>query len=223
MKVLLGVSGAMPAMNFQVLGKALLEAGHELQVVMTDDAYQYVNPHSTHDCFIIHFADRMAALNATPPIPVVDYNAWKQVKVWRDTDDSFKKGEQRKYLQLRDWADVLLVAPCSANVLAKFALGLSDDLLTRIFRSWIFDQMNPVVIAPAMDQFAWANPWTKLHFEALRQSPSFKVTEKSLSYPYKDAKVFVLDPKLSADADNDSEMTSNSQLVGLIRTFERRK
>ena len=204
MKVLLGVSGAMAAMQLPVLGKALLEAGHELQIVMTDDAYQFVNPHSTHDCFTIPFVERMAALSTTPPIPVVGYDVWKQVKIWRNDDARFDKRKPLLRVELRDWADVLLVAPCSASTLAKFALGLPDDLLTSIFYAWVFESWKPILLAPAMDQFAWSSRWTMEHLAFVSALGDKKC-------------VRVIDPKLSANGvDNDSEMTDIRRLVYLV-------
>ncbi|KAL5112184.1 putative phosphopantothenoylcysteine decarboxylase [Taenia crassiceps] len=68
--------------------------------------------------------------------------------------------------QLRDWADIFLIAPLSANTLAKIAAGLCDNLLTCIARAWYFAETTPNhprkigVFAPAMNTSMWENPLT---------------------------------------------------------------
>ena len=69
--------------------------------------------------------------------------------------------------QLRKWADVLVVAPLSANTLAKLAAGLSDNLLTCIARAWDFRGGKPVVVAPAMNTAMWEHPLTAAHLRVL--------------------------------------------------------
>ncbi|KAG2404420.1 Phosphopantothenoylcysteine decarboxylase [Vigna angularis] len=60
-----------------------------------------------------------------------------------------------------EWADVMVIAPLSANTLAKIAQGISDNTLTEIVRGW--DPNKPLYVAPAMDPVAWNNPLTKQH------------------------------------------------------------
>jgi phosphopantothenoylcysteine decarboxylase len=62
--------------------------------------------------------------------------------------------------QLRRWADVLLIAPLSANSLAKLAGGLCDNLLTCVARAWDFAGGKPLVVAPAMNTAMWEHPLT---------------------------------------------------------------
>ena len=69
------------------------------------------------------------------------------------------------HIELRKWADLLIVAPLDANTLAKFALGLSDNCLTCVFRAWDF--MKPVILAPAMNTFMWESPVTLRHLRQL--------------------------------------------------------
>ena len=63
--------------------------------------------------------------------------------------------------KLRRWADVLLIAPCDANTLAKLALGMCDNCLTCVYRAW--DRGKPIVLAPAMNTFMWEHPATARH------------------------------------------------------------
>ena len=70
------------------------------------------------------------------------------------------------HVDLREWADLLLIAPLGANTLAKLANGLCDDLLSCTARAWDLDK--PVVVAPAMNTAMWSHPMTAHHLAALR-------------------------------------------------------
>jgi phosphopantothenoylcysteine decarboxylase len=74
----------------------------------------------------------------------------------------FEVGEPVLHIELRKWADVLLLAPLDANTLAKAALGLCDNLLTCVYRAWDF--RKPVILAPAMNTMMWEHPVTARHF-----------------------------------------------------------
>lgn len=93
------------------------------------------------------------------------------VKVWHDHDEwTSRRGvaEAVLHVQLRRWADVLLIAPMSANTLAKMANGICDNLITSVFRAW--NTMTPVVVAPAMNTHMYTNPMTKKHLAMLKDS-----------------------------------------------------
>jgi phosphopantothenoylcysteine synthetase/decarboxylase len=84
---------------------------------------------------------------------------------WRDWK---KVGDPVLHIELRRWADILVIAPCSANTLAKLANGLCDDLLSCIVRAWDFkDPTKLLVIAPAMNTMMWESPFTQKHLETL--------------------------------------------------------
>jgi len=70
--------------------------------------------------------------------------------------------------QLSAWADLLLLAPLSANTLAKVALGVCDNLVTRVARGW--DAAKPLVAAPAMNTRMWEHCTTAAHLAALQHS-----------------------------------------------------
>jgi phosphopantothenoylcysteine decarboxylase len=76
------------------------------------------------------------------------------------------------HIELRKWADGLLVAPCSAHTLAKLAGGLADNLLTCAARAWEFGPggrvARPLLLAPAMNTAMWRHPATAAHLGALR-------------------------------------------------------
>ena len=62
------------------------------------------------------------------------------------------------HIELRRWADLLLIAPLDANTLGKLAAGLADNCLTCVWRAW--DPERPVVLAPAMNTLMWRHPLT---------------------------------------------------------------
>ncbi|POM63595.1 Phosphopantothenoylcysteine decarboxylase [Phytophthora palmivora] len=112
-----------------------------------------------------------------------DYNAqvWEQfdaatkledgegrIAVVRDEDEWEAwnvVGDSVRHIELKDWADVMLLAPMSANTLGKLANGLADNLLTCIARAWIMTK--PFVFAPAMNTDMWNHPITATHLRVL--------------------------------------------------------
>jgi phosphopantothenoylcysteine decarboxylase len=75
------------------------------------------------------------------------------------------------HIELRAWADALLIAPASAHTLAKLAGGLADNLLTCVARAWPFADgvvAKPLLIAPAMNDAMWAHPATAEHTAKLK-------------------------------------------------------
>lgn len=79
----------------------------------------------------------------------------------------YKKDDEVLHISLRQWADVFVIAPLSANSLAKMANGLCDNLLTSIFRAW--DRTKPIVLAPSMNTVMWESPFTKQHLDVLKK------------------------------------------------------
>jgi phosphopantothenoylcysteine decarboxylase len=102
---------------------------------------------------------------------VVTPNALKFGRIpeaYTDEDEWAWKGKSDKinHIALRDWADVLVIAPASANTLAKMANGLADNLVTSIFRAWDFDKK--CVVAVAMNSKMFEHPLTKSHIDIIR-------------------------------------------------------
>ncbi|ORY51314.1 flavo protein [Rhizoclosmatium globosum] len=100
----------------------------------------------------LHFFDR-----ATVPVPVLteddEWSAWT------------KRSDPVLHIDLRNWADIMVVAPLDANTLAKLAGGLCDNLLTCIL---------PCFMAPAMNTHMWNHPFTSKHLALVNQT-SYKV------------------------------------------------
>jgi phosphopantothenoylcysteine decarboxylase/phosphopantothenate--cysteine ligase len=126
-RVLLGVTGGIAAYKAVLLLRLLRERGAEVQVVMTPAATRFVGP------------DTFAALTG------------REVH-----SDVFEHTEEVLHVRLAREADVAVVAPATANLLAKLSLGLADDLLS----STLLEFRGPLVVAPAMHSGMWGHPAT---------------------------------------------------------------
>ena len=135
--VLLGVCGSIAAYKSAHLTRLLVKAGAKVQVVMTPDATNFITPLT------------LATLSGSPVL--VDYF----------NPDS---GEWNNHVHLALAADALVVAPASANTLAKFAQGLCDNLLCAVYLS----AKSPVFVAPAMDLDMWQHGSTRSNMDRLR-------------------------------------------------------
>ncbi|XP_009627629.1 probable phosphopantothenoylcysteine decarboxylase [Nicotiana tomentosiformis] len=98
----------------------------------------------------LHFIDKVLF-----PKDVVLYTDDDEWSTWK------KVGDGVLHIELRRWADIMVIAPLSANTLGKIAGGLCDNLLTCIVRAWDYDK--PLFVAPAMNTFMWNNPFTERH------------------------------------------------------------
>lgn len=98
------------------------------------------------------------------------------VGVWTDEDEwdgDYKIGDPILHIELRRWADVVLVAPCSANTLAKMAGGLCDNLATSLLRA--LDPSVPTYVFPAMNTLMYAHPLTAAHLRVVRETLGYEV------------------------------------------------
>ena len=83
-----------------------------------------------------------------------------------DEWDSWNKvGDPVLHIELRRWADILIVAPASANFIAKASSGIADNLLLSVVRAWDFEK--PILVAPAMNTMMWDHPVTQQSIERL--------------------------------------------------------
>ncbi len=135
--VLLGITGGIAAYKAADLCSKLVQAGAQVDVVMTDAAAKFVTPLT------------FAALSGRPA----------RVDMWTSPG-----GEPIPHVRMAAAADLVIVAPLSANTLAKLALGLADNLLT----ATLLATTAPWVLAPAMESHMWANPITQTHAATLR-------------------------------------------------------
>lgn len=105
-------------------------------------------------------------------------DGWPTQKIgemWTDEDEWFlagnkvweKKGDPVPHIDLRDSHSALVIAPLSANTLAKMATGICDNLLTSVYRAW--DRYRPVIVAPAMNTYMWEHPITLKQVALLKE------------------------------------------------------
>ncbi|KIK98774.1 hypothetical protein PAXRUDRAFT_823497 [Paxillus rubicundulus Ve08.2h10] len=97
-------------------------------------------------------------------------------RVWTDEDEwtgKYKIGDPILHIELRRWADIVLVAPCSANTLAKIAAGLCDNLVTSLLRA--LAPTTPTYIFPAMNTVMYEHPLTAEHLRVVREVVKYNV------------------------------------------------
>ena len=127
--IVLGVCGSIAAYKSALLVRLFVKAGANVQVVMTPDATNFITP---------------LTLSTLSKNPV--YHQYFEPET----------GEWNNHVELGLWADILVIAPASANTLAKMANGLCDNLLTAVYLS----AKCPVYFAPAMDLDMWKHETT---------------------------------------------------------------
>lgn len=135
--IVLGVCGSIAAYKSALLVRLLIHEGASVRVIMTPDATEFITPLT------------LATLSKQPVL--VDYF-------------DPKTGEWSNHVQIGLDADLLVIAPASANTLAKMANGLCDNLLTAVYLS----AKCPVYFAPAMDLDMWKHPATKRNISLLQ-------------------------------------------------------
>jgi len=143
MRITLGVCGGVAAYKSAELVRRLQQDGHALQVVMTRAAREFITPLS------------FAALSGQ--------------KVITDLFASASSGEANlesaiEHIAVAQRTDLLLVAPATADILAKFARGIADDFLTTLYLA----STAPVLVAPAMNANMWQHPATQENVATLR-------------------------------------------------------
>ncbi|PKP06731.1 MAG: bifunctional phosphopantothenoylcysteine decarboxylase/phosphopantothenate--cysteine ligase CoaBC [Bacteroidetes bacterium HGW-Bacteroidetes-5] len=136
--ILLGVTGSIAAYKAAVLVRALVKEGAEVKVIMSEMAKQFITPLT------------MATLSKNP-ILVEFYNP--------------ENGDWNSHISLGMWADLYLIAPASANTIAKMATGVADNLLLTTYLS----ARCPVVVAPAMDVDMYLHTATQRNIQTLRE------------------------------------------------------
>jgi phosphopantothenoylcysteine decarboxylase/phosphopantothenate--cysteine ligase len=143
MKIILGVSGGIAAYKAAELVRLLQDRGLRVQVVMTHAAQEFVRPLT------------FAALSGEKVITEMfaDGNAEPNVE------------SAVEHIAVAQAADAVVVAPATANVIAKFANGVADDFLTTLYLA----TTAPVIVAPAMNVNMWEHPATRENLERLRR------------------------------------------------------
>jgi len=141
--ILLGVSAGIAAYKSADLASKLTQQGHAVRVVLTPHAQKFVTPLT------------FRAVTAQP--------------VFTDTFEEEAPG-RIEHISLAEWANLLVIAPATADVLGKLASGLGDNVLTTLCLA--FD--GPVVLAPAMNDRMWANRIVQANVKRLREVAGYE-------------------------------------------------
>ena len=139
-RLLVCVTGSVAAIKTTDLIEKLGGKGYELRIVLTRSAN--------------YFLPEWESVRTSDRIPV-----------YRDEDEwperGWNRGDEIPHIELRRWADAMLIAPLDAHSLAKWSLGLADNLLSCTIRAWDFQK--PLLFAPAMNTLMWQSPTTRRH------------------------------------------------------------
>ena len=136
MNIVLGVAGGIAAYKSPEIVRRLKDAGHDVRVVMTAGAEAFVTP--------------------------LTFQAVSGEPVHRDLLDETAEAAMG-HIELARWADTVLAAPATANLMARLAHGFADDLLTTLCLA----APAPIILAPAMNQQMWRAPATRANLEVL--------------------------------------------------------
>jgi phosphopantothenoylcysteine decarboxylase/phosphopantothenate--cysteine ligase len=135
-RILLGVTGGIAAYKSPDLVRRLIEKGAEVQVVMTEAAQKFVSPMT------------FQAVSGRPA----------RIGLWDEAAEA-----AMGHIELARWAQLVLIAPATADFIARLAMGRADDLLTTLCLA----TEAPVVVAPAMNRVMWANKATQANVGTL--------------------------------------------------------
>lgn len=137
--ILLGVTGGIAAYKSAELVRELVQAGAQVRVIMTEKAKAFVTP--------------------------LTFQALSGAPVASDEFESPQAEHGMDHITLARWADAVLVAPASANTIARLTHGRADDLLSTL----CLVTRAPIALAPAMNQAMWSHPATRRNCETLKK------------------------------------------------------
>jgi phosphopantothenoylcysteine decarboxylase / phosphopantothenate---cysteine ligase len=141
--IIVGVSGGIAAYKSAFVVRELVKSGDEVQVVMTRSATRFITPLTMST-----LSRRPTVIEMFPPEGEGATDRWT------------------KHIDLAVWADAMLIAPATANTIAKIAHGFADNFLTTL----VLALRGPLIVAPAMDMDMWLNDTTQRNVAALRES-----------------------------------------------------
>ena len=140
--ILLGVCGSIASYKSASLTRLLIKAGANVKIVMTSDACNFITP--------------LTLSTLSKNLVLTEYF-------------DPKTGNWNNHVELGLWADIFIIAPATANTLAKFANGICDNLLAAVYLS----AKCPVYLAPAMDLDMWKHPATQKNINSLISNGNF--------------------------------------------------
>lgn len=138
LRLVLGISGGIAAFKACELTRLLIKAGHQVQVVMTKAATEFVTP--------------------------LSFQALSQMPVYTDLWDA-RVPNNMAHIDLSRGKDAIIIAPATANMIAKIANGIADDLLSTLCAA----RACPLILAPAMNKAMWDNPANLRNIAFLRE------------------------------------------------------
>ena len=134
--IVLAITGGIAAYKSAIFARLLVKAGFDVRVIMTTGAQAFITPLTLQ-----------ALTGNEVHVSLLDEHAEAGMG----------------HIELAKWADLIVIAPASANTLARLAMGMADDLLTTVCLA----TTAPVIIAPAMNQQMWAHPAVNLNVQTL--------------------------------------------------------
>lgn len=160
--LLLAASGSVACIKLPEIISALASRPNlSIRVVLTKAATHFLAGQASEQ-------PSLAALSSMPNVDGlhVDQDEW--------TSPGWTRGASILHIELRRWAHTLFIVPLSANLLARIAAGMCDDLLSSIIRAWD-TKRAAIVVAPSMNTLMWDHPLTEQHLALLRSWPWFKI------------------------------------------------
>ena len=164
--LLLAASGSVATIKIPNILRALsTHPALSIRVILTASAMQFLSGVSAEQ-------PTVASLLSIPNVDAVytDHDEW---------EPPWTRGASILHIELRKWSDILVIAPLSANTLAKMVHGISDNLLTSVLRAWDTDgsleppnrpkRIKRVVVAPAMNTAMWLHPITASQIKVLEE------------------------------------------------------
>lgn len=158
--ILLASSGSVATIKLPLIAQALSELDNvAIRIVLTKSASEFLQGQS-------HEQPPLGALRTIPGVEAIYHDEDEWAKPWI-------RGDSILHIELRRWAHLLVVAPLSANSLAKMANGLSDNLLLSVIRAWdtsgmIDGRRKRIFVAPAMNTAMWYHPITSKQVKLLQ-------------------------------------------------------
>lgn len=139
-KILLAVTGGIAVYKTAALTSRMAQAGASVRVIMTESATRFVTPLT------------FQALSGSPVL----------TSIWEHDDRP-----EAQHVGLARWCDLMVIAPATADILAKIASGIADDIVS--LTALALPRPTPVLLAPAMNAQMWQNPVTQRNLATLAQ------------------------------------------------------
>ena len=158
--LLLAASGSVASVKLPLIISALKHYPNlSIRVILTKSAAHFFTGQSSEQ-------PTVAALASLPNVDAVHQDEDEWVEPWT-------RGMKILHIELRRWANLLVIAPMSANLLAKMTGGLCDDLLTNVIRAWDIGSSDPktatIIVAPSMNDRMFTHPLTAKQMAILEE------------------------------------------------------